>query len=144
MFSRPYYTRLVPALALGFVLNGLPLAAMAQSADSSSSQAENPSERQITIEMESYQYSPPEINLVVGKTVALILHNRSFLVPHNFILEDPQGTRIVEVDISSGDQQVIHFTPTQPGIYPFYCDKQLLFFPTHREQGMEGRLLVQE
>jgi hypothetical protein len=28
----------------------------------------------------------------------------------------------------------------QPGIYLFYCDKKLLFLPSHREKGMEGRL----
>ena len=27
---------------------------------------------------------------------------------------------------------------TKPGTYSFYCDKQLLFFPNHREEGMEG------
>jgi plastocyanin len=57
-------------------------------------------------------------------------------------LENSQGLRILEADISSGESQTHDLTLTEPGIYYFYCDKQLLFFPTHREEGMEGRLIV--
>lgn len=92
--------------------------------------------------MESYQYTPSEIVLEVGKTVRLTLHNQSFLVPHNFLLDDPAGARLIALDVSSGESQDVQFTPPAPGIYLFYCDKQLLFFPSHREQGMEGRFLV--
>ena len=31
---------------------------------------------------------------------------------------------------------------TTPGTYLFYCDKQLLFFPSHRDEGMQGYLKV--
>jgi plastocyanin len=92
--------------------------------------------------MESYKYSPSEVVVEVGKPVTLTLSNQSFLVPHNFLLDDPSGNRLVDADISSGDTQVVTLTLTEPGIYPFYCDKKLLFFPKHREEGMEGHLLV--
>lgn len=102
--------------------------------------AANPQE--MVIDMESYAFSPPELTIERGKPITLILRNQSFLVPHNFLLENPHGVRILEADISSGESQAHVLTLTEPGIYPFYCDKQLLFFPSHREEGMEGRLIV--
>jgi plastocyanin len=92
--------------------------------------------------MESHQYTPDEISLNVGQAVTLVLQNDSFLVPHNFLLDDPDGNRIVEVDVPSGKQVTVEFKPAIAGIYPFYCDKKLLFFPSHRDQGMEGRMVV--
>jgi plastocyanin len=93
--------------------------------------------------MESYVFSPSEITVDVGESVTLILNNQSFLVPHNFLLDDPHEARVLEADISSGESQTHILTLSEPGVYPFYCDKQLFFFPSHREEGMEGRLIVQ-
>ncbi len=42
------------------------------------------------------------------------------------------------------EAKVIRFTPTRVGSYPFYCNKKLLFFESHREKGMEGILEVVE
>jgi len=99
--------------------------------------------QEITIDMESYVFTPSEVTVAIGKPLRLILRNQSFLVPHNFFLDDPHGVRVLEVDISSGESQTHSLTLTEPGVYSFYCDKQLLFFPTHREEGMEGRFIVQ-
>ncbi len=101
------------------------------------------SQQEISINMESYVFMPSEIKANVGHSLTLTLHNQSFLVPHNFLLDDPHGTRVLEVDLSSGETQTHILTLTEPGVYSFYCDKQLLFFPSHREEGMEGRLIVQ-
>jgi len=98
---------------------------------------------EIVINMESYVFSPSEMTVDVDTPITLILNNQSFLVPHNFLLDDPHGERILESDISSGESQAHVLTLTEPGIYPFYCNKQLFFFPNHREEGMEGRLIVQ-
>ena len=95
-----------------------------------------------TLNMESYVYSPNELVVASGKPVELTLQNNSFLVPHNFLLDSPDGKRLVEEDISSGEIETVQFTLTKPGTYPFYCDKQLLFFPNHREEGMEGTIVV--
>jgi len=95
------------------------------------------------IDMESYTFTPSEVRVNRGQSLTLILRNQSFLVPHNFLLDDPHGVRILEADISSGESQTHVLTLTEPGIYPFYCNKQLFFFPSHREEGMEGRLIVQ-
>jgi len=114
----------------------------AQQAAPSLPHTEAPFGQEVTITMESYSFTPSEVVVEAGKPVTLTLSNESFLVPHNFLLDDPSGIRLVDADISSGDTRVVTLTLTEPGIYPFYCDKKLLFFPSHREQGMEGRLIV--
>jgi len=135
-----YYTRFVCMLAL--LLNFCSLASPALSQEPlSPSKVSN--SREIVIDMESYVFTPSEVTIDLGEPIMLILNNQSFLVPHNFLIENPHGVRVLEGDISSGESQTHTLTLTEPGIYPFYCDKQLLFFPTHREEGMEGRLIVQ-
>jgi len=44
--------------------------------------------------------------------------------------------------VSAGDSQTVRFTPMTRGTFPFYCDKKLLFFKSHRERGQEGHLEV--
>ena len=135
-----YYTRFLVGLVLPMILGGAMSSATAQEPLPQSDESNSGS---IVINMESYVYSPSEITVAVGKPFTLTLNNESFLVPHNFLLDDPNGVRILDADISSGENQTHTLTLTELGIYPFYCDKQLLFFPTHREEGMEGRLIVQ-
>ena len=135
-----YYTRFLVGLVLPMILGGAMSSATVQEPLPQSDESNSGS---IVINMESYVYSPSEITVAVGKPFTLTLNNASFLVPHNFLLDDPNGVRILDADISSGENQTHTLTLTELGIYPFYCDKQLLFFPTHREEGMEGRLIVQ-
>jgi len=134
------YTRFVRGIVLALVLWGVPERGDAQIPVAN---GEIATAQEITIDMESYVFTPSEVTVANGKSLRLILRNQSFLVPHNFLLDDPDGIRILEADISSGETQAHTVTLTKPGIYLFYCDKQLLFFPTHREEGMEGRLIVQ-
>ena len=134
-----YYTPLVFLLALPLIFFYKTSPGVCQEP---LSQSEGLHSQEFVIDMESYVFSPSEIIVNVGQLVTLKLQNQSFLVPHNFLLDDPHGVRVLEVDISSGEHQTHMLTLTEPGIYPFYCDKQLLFFPTHREEGMEGRLIV--
>jgi plastocyanin len=134
-----YYTRFIVFLVwLMIFWTVIPVAA----AKESSLQIEGANPQEMVIDMESYAFTPAELTIERGKPMTLILRNQSFLVPHNFLLENPHGVRILEADISSGESQAHVLTLTESGIYPFYCDKQLLFFPTHREEGMEGRLIV--
>jgi len=136
----PYYTRFFNGLILIMILwTGVYVA----TAQEPLSPSEVSNSREIVIDMESYVFTPSEVTIDVGKPITLILNNQSFLVPHNFLIENPHGVRVLEADISSGESQTHTLTLTEPGIYPFYCDKQLLFFPTHREEGMEGRFIVQ-
>lgn len=142
IFSVNYYTRLILSLVVVMGYGSFSDRLYAQSSESSLPPVEEPFGQQVMISMESYAFMPSEIVVKAGKSLTLTLSNQSFLVPHNFLLDDPSGTRLVDLDISSGDTKAVTLTLNEPGIYPFYCDKQLLFFPTHREQGMEGRLIV--
>jgi len=135
-----YYTRFAVGLVLPLILWGGSRIALSQEL---LPQSEASNSREIVIDMESYEFTPSEVTIEAGKAITLILNNQSFLVPHNFLMENPHGVRVLEADISSGESQTHTLTLSEPGIYPFYCDKQLLFFPTHREEGMEGRLIVQ-
>jgi len=135
-----YYTRFLVGLVLPMILGGTMSSATAEVL---LSQREVLNSRKIVIDMESYVFFPSEITVDHGEPLTLILNNQSFLVPHNFLLDDPQGVRVLEADISSGESQTFTLTLTEPGIYSFYCEKQLFFFPSHREEGMEGRLIVQ-
>ncbi len=98
--------------------------------------------QRVIIKMESYSFSPNEIIIQAGKPVSIQLENHSFLIPHNFVIDNPAMGLHYEIDISAGDTVNFQLLFTTPGTYTFYCDKQLLFFPSHREEGMEGHLVV--
>jgi heme/copper-type cytochrome/quinol oxidase subunit 2 len=95
-----------------------------------------------TITLDSYSYSPNHLIVEAGKPVELMLTSVTTMIPHNFIIKDPTGRLSVEQDVSAGKTVTITFTPTQPGIFPIYCDKRLWPFPSHRDKGMEGTLEV--
>ena len=95
-----------------------------------------------TITLDSYSYSPNHLIVEAGKPVELMLTSVTTMIPHNFIIKDPTGRLSVEQDVSAGKTVTITFTPTQPGIFPIYCDKRLWPFPSHRDKGMEGKLEV--
>lgn len=98
--------------------------------------------QRVTITLDSYSYTPNHIVFRVGKPVELSLTSVTILTPHNFVLKEPAAGLTVEQDVGAGKTVTVRFTPTQPGILTFYCDKKLLFFASHREKGMEGRLEV--
>ena len=77
-----------------------------------------------------------------GKPVELTLKSVTTITPHNFVLKEPSAGLHIDQTVDHGDTAIVKFTSTQPGTYTFYCDKKLLFFPSHREKGMEGRLEV--
>lgn len=91
-----------------------------------------------TITLDSYAYNPDHIIVQAGKPVELTLTSVTTITPHNFIIKD----LAVEQDVGAGKTVTVRFTPMQPGTLPFYCDKKLLFLPSHRDKGMEGRLEV--
>lgn len=95
-----------------------------------------------TITLDSYSYTPNHVVVQAGKPVELTLTSVTTLTPHNFVLNDPAAGFKVEQDVGAGKTVTVRFTPLQPGLFTFYCDKKLLFFKSHREKGMEGRLEV--
>jgi len=95
-----------------------------------------------TVTLDSYSYRPNHLIVEAGKPVELTLTSVTTMIPHNFIIKEPARTLSVEQDVSAGKTVIITFTPTQPGIFPIYCDKRLWPFPSHRDKGMEGKLEV--
>ncbi len=93
-----------------------------------------------TLILDSYSYSPSHLAVQAGKVVELTLTSVTTLTPHNFVLKD--GGLSIEQDVGAGKSVVVKFLPSQTGTFTFFCDKQLLFFKSHREKGMEGRLDV--
>ena len=109
----------------------------------------NPSEllaatptRSIAVEMGDYRFIPDEITVRAGETIQLHLTNTDRLTPHNFTLKAEKAGLNVDTDVSAGKTQAVDITPLVPGTYPFYCNKKLLFFKSHRDRGMEGTLIV--
>ena len=94
------------------------------------------------IVLDSYAYTPSHISVEAGAPIEFQLENQSFLTPHNFIIDHPEAGLQQDVNVDAGDSMTIQFLVQTPGTYTFYCDKQLLFFPSHREEGMEGSLEV--
>ena len=95
-----------------------------------------------TVTLDSYSYTPNHLIVEAEKPVELTLTSVTTIIPHNFIIKDPAGRLSVEQDVSAGKTITITFTPTQPGIFPIYCDKRLWPLPSHRDKGMEGKLEV--
>jgi heme/copper-type cytochrome/quinol oxidase subunit 2 len=95
-----------------------------------------------TVTLDSYSYTPNHLIVEAGKPVELTLTSVTTIIPHNFIIKDQSGSLSVEQDVSAGKTVIITFTPTQPGIFPIYCDKRLWPLPSHRDKGMEGKLEV--
>jgi len=95
-----------------------------------------------TVILDSYSYTPSHLIVQSGKTVELLLTSITTLTPHNFILKTEGDGVSIERDVGAGRTVTVQFTPTKPGTYTFYCDKKLLFLPSHREKGMEGTLEV--
>jgi plastocyanin len=95
-----------------------------------------------TIVVDSYSYAPRHLQVEVGKPVELILNSVTIITPHNFVLKEPAAGLMIEQDVPTGRGTIVRFSPTQRGLFTFYCDKKLLFFKSHRDKGMEGLLDV--
>ncbi len=98
------------------------------------------------VTMDSYSYTPDHLVVRVGKPVELTLTSVTLIVPHNFLLKEPEAGLDVSQDVGARDTAKVRFTPTKAGTYTFYCDKKppIPFASTHRKKGMEGRLEVRE
>ena len=92
--------------------------------------------------LDSYSYSPNHLVVESGKEVELTLTSITMITPHNFIIRDSAGSLSVEQDIGAGKTVMTKFVPTQPGLFPFFCDKRLWPMSSHRDKGMEGLLEV--
>lgn len=95
-----------------------------------------------TIILDSYSYAPNHVIVQAGKPIELTLTRATLITPHNFLLKAPDAGIDIGEEVGHGEPTKVRFTPMKPGTFTFYCDGKLLFFQSHREQGMEGRLEV--
>jgi plastocyanin len=98
--------------------------------------------QQFTLHLSDYRFHPDTIEVVAGRPVELTLVNDDKITPHNFTLKAPSAGMDLSANISAGHSTTLRFTPRTAGRYVFYCNKKLLFMKSHRERGMEGKLIV--
>ncbi|MGO9612749.1 MAG: cupredoxin domain-containing protein [Dissulfurispiraceae bacterium] len=97
--------------------------------------------QRVTVLAGEYFFKPNHIVVKAAVPVEITIKKEPSVAPHDFVIKVPEaGIDILES--LSTEPKVIRFTPSKPGSYPFYCDKKLLFFKSHRAQGMEGVLEV--
>ncbi len=89
----------------------------------------------------SYYFDPNYIIVKVNVPVELKIRKEPGITPHNIVIKEPDADIDIRESLDS-EPKIIRFTPKKIGKYPFYCDKRLLFFKSHRERGMEGTLEV--
>ncbi|HLG29593.1 MAG TPA: cupredoxin domain-containing protein [Candidatus Brocadiales bacterium] len=94
------------------------------------------------INVDTYTYTPNHIVVVVNRPVELTLKSATWIVPHNFVIKEPEAGIDISKDVPAGKTITISFTPTKEGRFKILCDKKLLFFKSHQEKGMEGVLEV--
>jgi plastocyanin len=63
------------------------------------------------------------------------------MIPHNFIIDDPASGLDIDVDVPSGEDLTVTFTPLKTGEFKFYCDKKGIF-GSHLKKGMERTIVV--
>ena len=96
----------------------------------------------LAITLDSYSFAPAYIIVQAGKPVEFTLKNVSSLAPHSVKIDAPADGLDLYQEIEAGKSATLAFTPVKPGVYEFYCDKKLAFFPSHRKKGMVGKLEV--
>jgi len=98
--------------------------------------------QRVTVILDSYSYSPNHLVVEIGKPVELIPTSVTTITPHNVIIKDSFGSLSVEQDVGAVRTVMARFVSTQPGLFPFFCDKRLWPMSSHRGKWMEGILEV--
>ena len=65
------------------------------------------------------------------------------MTPHNITLPEAEFGLDTDVDIAAGETVEVHLNPLWPDSFTIYGNKKLLFMESHREKGMEGKLIVE-
>jgi plastocyanin domain-containing protein len=99
--------------------------------------------QRVDVRAGSYFFTPDYIVVKVNVPVEMKITMESGILPHDIVLQAPDAGMDIKMDLSK-TPQVLHFTPTKTGSYPFSCDKKFLFFESHKEKGMAGTLEVRE
>ncbi len=86
----------------------------------------------------SMRFTPSEVRVPQGERVTLTLVNDDPSTPHDWALLE-YGGRDVEVYVRGGETRTVNFTANEAGTYRIVCQ-----VVGHKQQGMEGRLVVEE
>jgi len=97
--------------------------------------------QKIEIIVDSYSFEPDRITVTEGRPVELMLRSVTSMIPHNFTIDDPASGLDIDVDVPSGEDVTVTFTPVKAGEFKFYCDKKGMF-GSHLKKGMEGTIVV--
>jgi len=97
--------------------------------------------QKVEIVVDSYSFTPDVIKVTAGKPVELTLRSVTSLIPHNFTIDDPASGLNVDVDVPSGEDITVTFTPEKKGNFQFYCAKKGIM-GSHLKKGMKGTLEV--
>lgn len=89
-----------------------------------------------------YYFDPNVIVVKANVPVELLVRKEGGFTPHNIVLKAPEAGIDFAQDLST-EPQVIRFTPIKAGRYEFECTKKLPLFPSHKERGMHGVLVVE-
>lgn len=87
----------------------------------------------LTLKTSGLQFSETEIHVKVGQTVNLELLNVDGYA-HSFDMD----TFNIHIPLPGSQTATVTFTPTEPGIYQFYCGAY-----GHQAAGMVGTLIVE-
>ena len=90
-----------------------------------------------------YFYNPNYVVVKVNVPVELSLTKEAGYTPHDFAIKAPEAGIDVAVSLDT-KPQLVKFTPTKVGKYPFVCTKKMVFMKSHKDKGMEGTLEVTE
>lgn len=90
-----------------------------------------------------YFYDPNYIVVKVNVPVEFTIKRESGAIPHDFVIKALEAGIDVKISMET-KPQVVKFTPTKLGKYPFICSKKVPFFKSHKDKGMEGTLEVTE
>lgn len=94
--------------------------------------------QRVRVVAHSFWFEPNRIVVKAGVPVEFHVKNGGPFVPHNLTCDAPEAG--IHLDEGLGmfwDGETARFTPTKPGEYPFYCDKD-----SHAKKGMKGTLVV--
>jgi len=89
----------------------------------------------------NYFFDPNHIIVMLNVPVELKVRKEPGITPHDIVMKSPEAGMDFKESLDT-ETKTIRFTPTKTGTYPFFCDKKLLFFESHREKGMEGVMEV--
>src|SRR5688572_1555926 len=88
--------------------------------------------RRIEVEATSFSFDPDEIIVTAGEDIAIVLTSEDVL--HDFEIDELDA----HVAADEGETAEGGFRAEEPGRYTYYCTVE-----GHREEGMEGTLVVE-